>query len=175
MIQYKLHNYGIDSHIPGVVSDARDFFVDNRVTLTTPRNAKGNEVPVVFVVGCEDIYAKTSMSQQRQARNFMFISITRSKGWVYLSAVGRVKGVFFEEMKKIQKNMPNMRFIYPADDKLKELSKIDFLTNNPGAKLLDENVTKIKHAISSGKEELLKQLFDLDPELKSSLLKILEG
>ena len=174
-IQYKLHNRGIDSHIPGVVSDARDFFVDNRITLTTPRNAKGNEVPVVFVVGCEDIYAKASMSQQRQARNFMFISITRSKGWVYLSAVGRVKGVFFEEIKKIQKNMPNMRFIYPADDKLKELAKIDFLTNNPGAKLLDENVTKLKNAISSGKEELLKQLFDLDPELKSSLLKILEG
>lgn len=71
--------------------------------------------------------------------------------------------------------MPNMRFIYPADDKLKELAKIDFLTNNPGAKLLDENVTKLKNAISSGKEELLKQLFDLDPELKSSLLKILEG
>lgn len=174
-IQYKLHNLGIDSHIPGVVSDARDFFVDNRITLTTPRNAKGNEVPVVFVVGCEDIYAKASMSQQRQARNFMFISITRSKGWVYLSAVGRVKGVFFEEIKKIQKNMPNMKFTYPADDKLKELAKIDFLTNNPGARLLDENVSKLKNAISSGKEELLKQLFDLDPELKSSLLKILEG
>ena len=173
-IQYKLQNLGIESHIPGVVSDARDFFVDNRVTLTTPRNAKGNEVPVVFVVGCEDIYSKTNMSQQRQARNFMFISITRSKGWVYLSAVGRVKGVFFEEIKKIQKNMPDMKFVYPADDKIKELAKIDFLTNNPGAKLLDENVTKLKHAISSGKEELLKQLFDLDPELKSSLLKLLE-
>ena len=29
---------------------------------------------------------------------FMFISITRSKGWVYLSAVGRVKGVFLDEL-----------------------------------------------------------------------------
>lgn len=174
-LQYKLQELGIDSHIPGVVSDARDFFVDNRVTLTTPRNAKGNEVPVVFVVGCEDIYSKSSMSQQRQSRNFMFISITRSKGWVYLSAVGRVKGVFSEEIKKIQKNLPNMKFIYPPDDKIKELAKIDFLTNNPTAKILDENVTKIKHAISSGKEELLKQLFDLDPDLKSSLKKLLEG
>lgn len=174
-LQYKLQNLGIDSHIPGVVSDARDFFVDSRVTLTTPRNAKGNEVPVVFVIGCEDIYTKASMSQQRQSRNFMFISITRSKGWVYLSAVGRVKGVFSEEIKKIQKNLPNMKFIYPSDDKIQELAKIDFLTNNPSAKLLDENVTKIKNAISSGKEELLKQLFDLDPDLKSSLKKILEG
>lgn len=173
-LQYKLQNLSIDSHIPGVVSDARDFFVDNRVTLTTPRNAKGNEVSVVFVVGCEDIYSKANISQQRQSRNFMFISITRSKGWVYLSAVGRVKGVFSEEMKKIQKNLPDMKFVYPSEDKIQELAKIDFLTNNPGAKLLDENVSKLKDAISSGKEELLKQLFDLDPDLKSSLKKILE-
>ena len=174
-IQYKLESLGIESHIPGVVSDARDFFVDGRVTLTTPRNAKGNEVSVVFVLGCEDIYSKVSVSQQRQSRNFMFISITRSKGWVYLSAVGRVKGVFFEEIKQIQKNLPDMKFIYPSEDKLQELAKIDFLTNNPTARLLDEDVGKLKSAISSGKEELLKQLFDLDPELKNSLKKILEG
>lgn len=115
------------------------------------------------------------MSQERQSRNFLFISITRSKGWVYLSAVGRVKGVFSDEIKKIQKNLPDMRFIYPTDDKIQEMAKIDFLTNNPSARLLDEDVNKIKKAISSGKEELLKQLFDLDPELKASLRKILEG
>ena len=174
-VQYKLACMGIESHIPGVVSDARDFFVDGRVTLTTPRNAKGNEVSVVFVLGCEDIYSRVSMSQQRQSRNFMFISITRSKGWVYLSAVGRVKGVFFEEVRRILRNLPDMKFIYPSEDKLQELAKIDFLTNNPSARLLDEDVGKLKKAISSGKEELLKQLFDLDPELKSSLKKILEG
>lgn len=173
-LQYKLQSIEIDSHIPGVVSDARDFFVEGRVTLTTPRNAKGNEVPIVFVIGCEDIYSKTSTNLQRQSRNFMFISITRSKGWVFLSAVGRVKGVFSEEFNKIQKNLPNIRFIYPSDEKIQELAKIDFLTNNPNAKMLDENVSKIKKAISSGKEELLKQLFDLDPELKASLKKILE-
>lgn len=174
-LQYKLQMLGIESHIPGVVSDARDFFVDSRVTLTTPRNAKGNEVPVVFVIGCEDIYSKTNISQQRQSRNFMFISITRSKGWVYLSAVGRVKGVFSEEIQQIQKNLPNMKFVYPTEDRIQELAKIDFLTNNPTARILDQDVSKLKNAISSGKEELLKQLFDLDPELKASLMKILEG
>lgn len=173
-LQYKLQEISIDSHIPGVVSDARDFFVDNRVTLTTPRNAKGNEVPVVFVVGCEDIYSKASISQQRQSRNFMFISITRSKGWVYLSAVGKVKGVFSQEVRTIQKNLPDMKFVYPTEDKIQELAKIDFLTNNPSARLLDQNVSKLKNAIFSGQEELLKQLFDLDPDLKSSLKKILE-
>lgn len=172
-LQFKLQSLGIDSHIPGVVTDARDFFVDNHVTLSTPRNAKGNEVPIVFVVGCEDIYSKVSMSLERQARNFMFISITRSKGWVFLSAVGRVKGVFSDELKKIQKYLPDMKFTYPPDDKIKELAKIDFLTNNPSAKILDENMSALKKAISRGNEELIKQLFDLDPDLKSSLIKIL--
>ena len=41
--------------------------------------------------------------------------------------------------------------------------------------MLDQDVNKLKDAISSGKEELLKQLFDLDPELKASLMKILKG
>lgn len=174
-IQYKLQEAGIDSHIPGIVSDARDFFVDSRVTLTTPRNAKGNEVPIVFVVGCEDIYSKASMSQQRQARNFMFISITRSKGWTYLFAVGRVKTAFSEEIKKIEKNLPNMKFVYPSEEKIQELAKIDFLTNNPTAKRLDKNIEELKKAISSGNGEIIKQLFNLDPDLKLSLEKILKG
>lgn len=172
-LQYKLYNLGISSHIPGIVSDARDFFVDKNVTLTSPRNAKGNEVPVVFVVGCEDIYAKISASQQRQARNFMFISITRSKGWVHLSAVGRIKGVFTNEMKQIQKNMPNMIFTFPSEAKLHEIAKIDYLTNNPKAKNLDQNMESLKREIASGNEEIVKQLFDLDPDLKASLIKIL--
>lgn len=174
-IQYYLQSMEISSHIPGVVSDSRDFYVDGYVTLTTPRNAKGNEVPVVFVIGCEDIYDKASRGAQRQARNFMFISITRSKGWAFLSAVGRVKTAFSDEYKKIQKNLPNMKFLYPSEDVIKELAKIDFLTNNPTAIQLDDNITRIKRAMSSGKEELLKQLLDLDPEFKSSLQKLLEG
>lgn len=174
-LQYNLQSMEISSHIPGVVSDSRDFFVDGHVTLTTPRNAKGNEVPVVFVIGCEDIYVKASRGAQRQARNFMFIAITRSKGWTFLSAVGRVKTAFSDEYRKIQRNLPDMKFIYPSDDLIKELAKIDFLTNNPNAKQLDDDITKIKKAMSAGKEELLKQLLDLDPEFKASLQKLLEG
>ncbi len=174
-LQYHLQRMEISSHIPGVVSDSRDFFVDGHVTLTTPRNAKGNEVPVVFVIGCEDIYVKASRGAQRQARNFMFIAITRSKGWAFLSAVGRVKTAFSEEYRKIQRNLPDMKFTYPSDDLIKELAKIDFLTNNPNARQLDDDITKIKKAMSTGKEELLKQLLDLDPEFKASLQKLLEG
>lgn len=173
-LQYNLQDKGIYSHIPGVVSDSRDFFVDGHITLTTPRNAKGNEVSVVFVLGCENIYSRINIDKQRQCRNFMFISITRSKGWVYLSAVGGVKGEFQKEFKKIQRNLPNIKFIYPSVEKIKELAKIDFLTNNPVAKTLDENMAKIKGALHSGNEAVLRQLMDLDPEFKDSLIKLLQ-
>ena len=174
-LQYTLQSCAISSHIPGIVSDARDFFVDEHVTLTTPRNAKGNEVPVVFVVGCEAIYLEIDSNQQRNFRNFLFISITRSKGWAYLSAVGQAKQLFLEEFEKIQGNIPDIKFIYPSESKLNELAKIDFLTNNPVAKKLDENVSTIKSVISSGNEAVLKQLINLDPDFKDALKKILEG
>lgn len=174
VIQSCLLDEGIESHIPGVVTDAREFFQEGKVTLSTPRNAKGNEVPIVFVVGCEDIYSKLDMSHKRQSRNFMFISITRSKGWVYLYAAGRVKTVFQKEIRDIEKNYPKLVFEYPSEETITKLAKIDFLTKNPKAKTYDSSImSKIKQAFASGDGEILKQLIELDPSLKDSLKSLL--
>ncbi len=175
LIQDGLFDKQIESHIPGIVSDAREFFRDGKVTLSTPRNAKGNEVPIVFVVGCEDIYSKHDRINKRQARNFMFISITRSKGWVYLFAAGRVKTNFQNEMNAILKNCPDMIFEFPSQEKIQQLSKIDFLTDNPKAKNYDDEIIyNIKKAIDAGDSEILKHLIELDPNLRSKLKKMLE-
>ena len=173
-VQSYLLDNGVESHIPGLVSDSREFFQDNKVTLSTPRNAKGNEVPIVFVVGCEDIYSKFDMSHKRQSRNFMFISITRSKGWVYLYASGRVKTAFQKEFKDIERNCPDMVFEYPTEETIQKLAKIDFLTKNPKAKTYDFSImSKIKQALASGDGEILKQLIELDSSLKDSLKALL--
>ena len=173
-IQGGLHELDIDSHIPGIVTDSREFFCDGKVTLSTPRNAKGNEVPIVFVVGCEDIYSKYDRIAKRQARNFMFISITRSKGWIYLFAAGRVKTIFQKEVKDILKNIPNMVFEYPSPETIQQLSKIDFLTGNPKAKTYDYDIIRnIKKAIDAGDSEILKHLFELDPMLREVMINLL--
>lgn len=168
-IQFGLYEKGIKSHIPGVVTDARDFFKEDHVTLSTPRNAKGNEVPIVVIVGCEGIYEKYNFSQQRQARNFMFISMTRSKGWVYLYATGRVKTKFQEELKKILSNIPQIRFTYPSSEKINQIAKINYLFDNPAAKQLDINIEKFKKALEAADAETLKTLINLDPEFKDRL------
>ena len=168
-IQSGLYARGINSHIPGVVTDSRDFFKQDHITLSTPRNAKGNEVPVVLIVGCEDIYEKSNMSAQRQSRNFMFISMTRSKGWVYLFATGRVKTKFEEELKNIRKNIPDINFCYPSAEKVNEISKINYLIDNPAAKQLDMDISKFKKALNCANEDTLKALIELDPEFKNKL------
>lgn len=172
-IQSGLYEKGFNSHIPGVVTDARDFFKPDHITLSTPRNAKGNEVPVVLIVGCEDIYEKSNMSAQRQSRNFMFISMTRSKGWVYLFATGRVKTKFEEELKQIRKNIPDIYFCYPSAEKVNEISKINYLIDNPAAKQLDMDISKFKKALNYANVDTLKALLELDPEFKNKLKDII--
>jgi superfamily I DNA and RNA helicase len=171
-IQSSLYENDVDAHIPGVVTDARDFFLQGMVTLTTPRNAKGNEVPVVFVVGCEDMYEKNSDAYQRRSRNFLFISMTRSKGWVYLYAAGRVKTAFMKEINAIRRNIPHIRFVYPSEARIKELAKIDYITSNPNAQEIDNDLAKLKTALKKNRKTL-QALLDLDPELKASLIDVI--
>lgn len=173
-LQFKLASMNISSYLPGVMADARHFFEEGSVTLSTPRNAKGNEVPIVFVMGCEDIYQKTNMFEKRVARNFMFISITRSKGWVILTAAGRVKGRFSGEFRKIAGQIPNMVFVYPDEENRKLMAKIDFMYDNPKAKEVDTSLATLRNLLEKGDSAVVKQLLELDPNLKSALLDLLE-
>ena len=173
LLQTYLLGIGIPSYLPGVYADARDFFQEGYVTLSTPRNAKGNEVPIVFVLGCEEIYAKSTMVEKRKARNFMFISITRSKGWVYLCAVGRVKGKFTSEYKKITDNIPNLVFTYPDDEQIKLMAKIDFIQDNPKARDIDQSFLTLRKAVDTGDSAVVKRLLELDPQMKETLRKLL--
>lgn len=120
----------------------------------------------MFVIGCEDIYEKNSISSQRQARNFMFISMTRSKGWVYLYATGRVKTRFQDELREITKNIPSISFIYPNPDKINEISKINYLIDNPLAKQLDNDISKFKKVLGNANTDTIKALLELDPNFE---------
>jgi len=174
-LQFALSEKNIQSHIPGISSDARTFFRDNNITLSTPRNSKGNEVPVVFVVGCENIYTRTSRTEYRKNRNFLFISLTRSMGWVYLYAAGRVKTAFEEEYKKIRHYIPEIHFSYPSEEQEHEFAKIDYVIKSPNADIAKSEIQRFKKALSNYDAELVKTLIDFDPELKRKLEELLNG
>ena len=119
------------------------------------------------------ICEKKKISDKRQSRNFMFISMTRSKGWVYLYASGRVKTKFMSELHKIQKNVPNILFSYPSQKTINEISKINYLIDNPAAKQIDLDIDKFKRTIEQADAETLKILIDLNPDFKSKLQSLL--
>lgn len=126
-LQLKLYDKEIVSKIPGVVDDPKEFFIDSNVTLTNARRAKGNEVPVVFVIGCNAIYNYGTSYDHRILRNMIFSAITRSKGWCFLSASGNNSEIFKEEYSMIKQNIPSFKFDFPSADKLKEIERIDLL------------------------------------------------
>lgn len=61
------------------------FWCDNAVTISQTPRAKGNEAPMVYVVGIEQI---AENEQSIKERNKLFTAITRAKCWVKLMGVG---------------------------------------------------------------------------------------
>lgn len=61
------------------------FWFDNAVTISKIARAKGNEAPMIYIVGLEDIAKNESSIQER---NKLFTAMTRAKCWVSLMAVG---------------------------------------------------------------------------------------
>lgn len=92
--------------------------------------------------------------------------MTRSKGWVYLYATGRVKTRFQDELREITKNIPSISFIYPNPDKINEISKINYLIDNPLAKQLDNDISKFKKVLGNANTDTIKALLELDPNFE---------
>ncbi|QFG00798.1 hypothetical protein PB01_19460 [Psychrobacillus glaciei] len=129
-LQNYLYSNNILSVMPGLVEGAKDFMRENHVTLTTVRRAKGNEVPIVFVLGCEKIYLANSLYEKRTFRNMLFVAMTRAKGWLYLSGQKDVFNLFQEEVKKMWKDIQDgyYKFDFPTEEDFKSIEKLNLLT-----------------------------------------------
>lgn len=105
-----LKQYGISFYFPGEsdvnithTSDYRQkkprtFWEHDAVTIASVNQAKGNEADFVFVVGLEVIAADL---MNIQARNSLFVGMTRTKGWVTLMGIGDTTDPFYHEIIQI--------------------------------------------------------------------------
>jgi superfamily I DNA and RNA helicase len=100
--------------------DEPRFRVAGSVTLTTVYQAKGNEAPVVFVVGLDSLYPQREL---RVGRNKLFTAMTRSRAWVRLSGVGSAAKFFLDELEKAKQNVPHLRFNYPDPQQVETLQR----------------------------------------------------
>jgi len=103
-LELELLKKEIGVKMPGLSDDAEDFLVEGNITLSTGRRAKGNEAPIVFVIGMDILYKPTDKVTNRLNRSLAFVSMTRSKGWCFISGAGENAEGLKHEIELINKN-----------------------------------------------------------------------
>lgn len=109
-LQGRLHGHGIGSTIPGLFDDSSEFAETGFVTLSTVHRAKGNEAPVIYIVAFERLWDYVN---EVNFRNRAFTSISRSKGWLWISGVGQQMNYVAGELGKVIKDLPSFQFVFP--------------------------------------------------------------
>ncbi len=98
----------------------RDFYKESEVTLSTVHKAKGNEAFMVYVLGVDALY--TTYAGVRE-RNVLFTAMTRAKGWVRVSGVGKAAMECKTEIDIALKNFPFLIFSYPSKEQIKTIKR----------------------------------------------------
>lgn len=115
-----------------------NFQEKDRVTLSTIHKAKGNEAYAVYVVGID---ALVPAKKNYRARNLLFTAMTRAKGWVWLSGIGKTADLWADEIQKALQHCPYLQFRYPtaADIKVMQRDMEEAaIKENKRNRLLDE-------------------------------------
>jgi len=119
LLTRKLQEHGISYYFPGESDinirytldyrdkNPRNFWKDGAVTIASVYQAKGNEADFVFVIGLEDTAADFL---NVQARNALFVAMTRTKGWISLNGLGDAANPFYNEILQIWKMLKEDSF-----------------------------------------------------------------
>lgn len=164
-MRQKLDYLGIKSITPGYIEAADTFQEKGFVNLLTPYRAKGNEANIVFVTDAQYAITNTSF----RSRNAMFVSVTRSRGYCYISGNGpRVKELA-EEIRRIDEDYPKFNFKFPSEEEINRrrviLSKADSeveKTQRQAEELILKNPEILIEALKQHKDLLNKIIKDND-------------
>lgn len=124
-VRSKLNSHNILSITPGFVETSDLFKEKGRITLTTAFRAKGNEANIVFVINSHKVISDPTLRE----RNALFVSITRTRGWCFVSGNGADAMVLKNEIDAIEKDYPKFEFDFPSESdytrRLKIISESD--------------------------------------------------
>lgn len=128
-----------------------NFFMKDRVTLSTIHKAKGNEAYSVYIVGIDFLFQYPNLIK----RNRLFTAITRSKAWVTLMGVGKFAKECQKEIEAALLNYPFLIFKYPDEIEIKRIRRelsFDSIKKMKKYKLFEELISKFGGDLSD--EEL---------------------
>ena len=145
LIRSLLLNKGINNHIAGEFN-ADVFFQDDSIAFTGINRAKGNEVPMVYIINAQDCYSGSLFNERdlRRKRNILFTAITRSKAWIRVVGVGEKMDLLIKEFTRVKDNNFKLNFIYPSKEEIKKINLIHRDITREEERKLRRDVDSIK-------------------------------
>jgi superfamily I DNA and RNA helicase len=140
----------------------------NCVTLTSVFRAKGNEAPLVYVYGFENIHGPADEILQR--RNRAFAAMTRAKGWLTITGAGAVADQYFDEIRSSISEIGKFTFLVPDSRKIQR--NLETFENQRRRKQKEQAQKSIKRLITDLKDV---DPSELSPEDRKLLIKLLMG
>ncbi len=148
----------------GTDSSLDAFRVGGAVTITSVFRAKGNEASLIYVYGFETVGTSRNLYQVVRNRNLAFTAMTRTKGWLVLTGVGRVADEMFEEVAAILEQIGKVSFVVP--DMAKIQRNLETYENQRRRQNLRKSQSSWEKALRDSADVSLK---DLPPELLKQL------
>lgn len=161
LVRVELDELGIKSHIAGEV-DKDEFFRQESIAFTGINRAKGNEVPMVYVINAQDCYSPPFMMTRglRERRNTLFTALTRSKAWVKVYGVGSDMERLQKEFNRVKETDFELRFTYPFPEQITRMNLISRDISRSEEEEIKEDsqslfgIAKILEKVKSGSIEI---------------------
>lgn len=163
-----LYDDNILTHIAGA-TNADAFYETNSVAFTGIYRAKGNEVPMVYIINADECFTGRELIKKR---NTLFTAITRSKAWVRVCGTGSHMNGIIREYEEVKKRNFELHFEYPDLETIQKLNVINRDMSADEKKILSKDtealssIKSIVARIKSGKGHLEDYPEDLQEILK---------
>lgn len=124
-IRLLLQKQGIKSHIAGV-NNPDKFFEEDSITFTGINRAKGNEVPMVYIINAQECHSHPLFKDRDliRRRNILFTAMTRSKAWVRIFGIGSRMEELILEFNMVKEKKFKLDFIYPTPEQIERMNTI---------------------------------------------------
>lgn len=124
------------------------FFREGYVTLSTVNKAKGNECGMVIICGIDVAFEQPN---NVVIRDRLFTSMTRTKGWLYLTGCNDNMQLLLKEFQSLKENDYKLVFEQPDENSTKNIENVSRVTVTAQVKI-SNMIENLRHTGMSDEE-----------------------